>query len=377
MPVSYLIPGMRLSRPVFGPFGELLLGRGVELTSQYIFALKRCNILAVHVETPGKIDENEVEEALGTQVQIEAMNQVRLWAQSGERNRTTFTASVVKVVETIISEIVSGKTCVSGLAEIISADAYTFAHSVDVCVWAVTAGCKLKYDRQTLLRLGVGSLLHDLGKSKVPGEILNKPGKLTPAEYEEVKKHPLWSYRMLRFEAEDKIDPVSAAITLDHHERFDGSGYPRGIKGQEISEMAGLCAIADVWSAMTTDRVYRPALPRQEVYEMLMGSGGVMFDFGIAKTFLSCVQPYPVGTLVWLSTGDLANVVQVKEAFPFRPTVLVVATGEVIDLCKELSVTIISQISPDKARAIAAGSTAEGTEVVGVGAYRVASAYGA
>lgn len=348
LPVSHLVPGMKLARPVYGRRGELLLNHGAVLTARYIFKLRECGVLAVHVEASGLgLDELEAQQALEDQVRAEAVAAVRAWAESGRRRSF---AVVVETVKAIIDEILAGRTFVNSLAEISSVDSYTFAHSVDVCVLSVSAGLRLGYGREELLKLGIGGLLHDLGKTKVPPEILNKPGKLTPGEFAQVRKHPLWGYKMLLDEVKEQIDPKSMGVILNHHERYDGSGYPRGLKKGEIGEMAAVCAVADVYNAMTTDRVYRAALPPHEVYEMLMGAGGTMFDFKVVRAFLTCIEPYPVGSLVRLNSGDIACVLAVDQSLPFRPTVVLIPSGERVDLKRELSLVIVAPLTADEVR---------------------------
>ncbi|WXJ79082.1 hypothetical protein MTMBA_11640 [Moorella thermoacetica] len=354
LPTSYLAPGMILARPVYGQRGVLLLNRGVSLTSFDISALRRHGVLAVYVEGP--LSEEELREAravMEEEVRVHTMNVVRSWAENGRR-RANF-ASIVDQVKSVVDEILAGRMPTNALSEISAADSYTFAHSVDVCVLSVAAGVRLGYKRDDLLKLGVGALLHDLGKSRVPPEILNKPGKLTPAEFAEMKKHPVWGYKMLREDMDGWVDSVSAAIVLNHHERYDGSGYPRGLKGKEIHLTAAVCAAADMYNAITTDRVYRPALPPHEAYEMLMGAGGSALDFRAVQAFLPCVDPYPAGTLIRLSTGEIAVVLSSDPAMPFRPKVMLVATGEIVDLQKELAVVITGLLPPVEARAMAAG----------------------
>ncbi|MGB9804909.1 HD-GYP domain-containing protein, partial [Desulfofundulus sp.] len=235
------------------------------------------------------------------------------------------------------------------LTEICSADMYTYAHSVDVCVLALTVGVKFGYEKKDLLRLGIGGLLHDLGKSKVPPEILNKPGKLTPEEFREIKKHPAYGYKII-LESQDRIDPRSAAVILNHHERYDGTGYPRGLKGDEIDEMSAICSVADVYNAITTDRVYRKAHPPHEAYEMIMASGDLMFSSRIVEAFLKCVLPYPPGSVVRLSSGLVGVVLRVKQGFPFRPVLKLVGSGEELDLLKENSLVITGLIQPEELR---------------------------
>lgn len=342
---KFLLPGMKLARPVYGKNGELLLKKGTVLTASHVMSLRRYGILAVDVDGLAGLSE-EYRNLLEDEVRSDAMNVVREWSQGEKRKGFQ---RVVETVEMIINEILSGKEVIGNLTEICSVDMYTYAHSVDVCVLSLTVGVKLGYSKDDLLRLGVGSLLHDLGKSKVPPEILNKPGKLTPEEFREIKKHPAYGYKII-LESQDRIDPRSAAVILNHHERYDGTGYPRGLKGEEIDEMSAICAVADVYNAITTDRVYRKAFPPHEAYEMVMASGNLMFSTRVVEVFLKCVLPYPPGSVVRLSNDLIGVVSRVKQGFPFRPVVRIVNSGEELDLLQESSVVITGLLRPEELR---------------------------
>jgi HD-GYP domain-containing protein (c-di-GMP phosphodiesterase class II) len=338
---------MKLARPVYGQNGEMLLRKGAVLTARYIMSLRQCGILAVDIEGPVATEE-ENREILEEEVRCNAMNVVREWTQS---NSIKNYEKIAKTVEVIIDEILSGKEVIGNLTEICSADMYTYAHSVDVCILSLTVGVSLGYKKAELLRLGVGGLLHDLGKTKVPADILNKPGKLTPAEFSEIKKHPVYGYKML-MEMKENIDYRSMSVVLDHHERYDGTGYPRGLKGSEIGEMAAVCAVADVYNAITTDRVYRKALPPHEAYEMIMASGGFMFESRVVDAFLKCVVPYPVGSVVRLSNGLVGNVCKLNQGLPFRPVVQIFNSQLQVDLKNENNLVITGLVRPEELREI-------------------------
>jgi HD-GYP domain-containing protein (c-di-GMP phosphodiesterase class II) len=357
LPVSYLIPGMKLSRPVYGQKGQLLLNREVELTSSYIKGLKEHRVLAVSVESmPGggpAMDDQAAELILEESIRAEAMASIQTWAESN-RKQEKF-AGVVESVTTIVDEIVSGKIPSGGLAEISAADVYTFAHSIDVCAFSIYMGLNFGYKKDDLLTLGKGSILHDLGKTRVSPEILNKPGRLTDEEFEEVKNHPAWGYEMLTKVVSNQVSDAALEIVLNHHERYNGSGYPSGLKGDAISEMAGICALSDVYNAMTTERVYRKAFPPNEAYEMIMTYGDREIKYELVRLFSTSVYPYPIDNLVLLSTGKVACVTAINRNLPFRPVVDLIGTGERINLSEELSVVIERALIPDEAQAVFLG----------------------
>jgi HD-GYP domain-containing protein (c-di-GMP phosphodiesterase class II) len=348
LPVTHLTPGMKLSRPVYGQKGQMLLNRGIELTTSYIRGLKEHRVLAVAVEGIIDLDCTEAVEILEESIRADAMGSVQSWVEAN-RKQEEF-ARIYECVGAIVREILDGKIPLGGLAEISAADAYTFAHSIDVCIFAVYMGIHYGYDRGSLLILGIGSILHDLGKTRVSPDILNKPGRLTEEEFAEVKNHPLWGYEMLTEDPSLQISDSSLEIVLNHHERYDGGGYPRGLRGDEISDMAGICALSDVYNALTVERVYRKAFPSNEAYEMIMTCGNLNVRYDLVRLFSKCVYPYPVETPVLLSNGRIGLVASNNRNLPLRPVVTVVGTGERIDLSGELTTVIERALTPDEAQ---------------------------
>ena len=171
-----------------------------------------------------------------------------------------------------------------------------------------------------LMELGMGVMLHDVGKIKIPENILNKKGKLTPEEYEIIKKHSKFGFEILR--RTHDLSLLSAHIAFQHQERWDGSGYPRGLKETQIHEYGRIAAIADVYDALTSKRIYRTAKQPYEAYEYMVAKSGSEFEPSlINKVFKRCIAPYPTGTGVRLSNGQRGNIVRQNPEFPTRPFV--------------------------------------------------------
>ena len=317
--VSSLIPGMSLAHPVYDSRGQFLLKKGAALTKGYIQALQKRNILSVYVEGVAIPDDfiTQQQDALEEAIRADAFASVQ---NLFEKADIAAIEEVARIVENIMEELMAGKMAVGALTEISSTDAYTYAHSVDVCILSLQTGISLKYERSNLLELGIGCMLHDLGKVKTPIEILNKAGDLTPDEYEIIKKHPLDGYNLAR-SIQPYLADSAATIISRHHERQDGSGYPLGIGRRIIDEMSSICAIADVYNAMTTDRVYRRAIPMDEAYEYLMAAGYNIGGQTALNAFLHCVTPFPLGSMVLLSNGDMGVVTKTNHDIPLRPHV--------------------------------------------------------
>lgn len=324
--IDKLKPGMKVARSVYSSDGYTLLAAGVVLKERYIKQLKFFDIPAIYVED-NLLPDAEVEDIISEKTRIEAivtvkemMTNVRKQVRSGKRFLLPG-PKLMETVEDIVKDLLERKKLIVNLSDIRSTDSYTFAHSVNVCVLAVLTGIALNFSKSQLLHLGMGALMHDVGKIIVPLEILNKPGPLTPEEYKVIQRHAEFGYEILQKQPE--ISKLSAKVAFEHHEKVDGSGYPQGLKGDEIHLYSRIVGIVDVYDALTADRVYRKGYLPHEAYEYLAGTGGSMFDYDLIKVFLSHVAAYPVGTVVRLNTGEVGVVVETPIGMTTRPVVRV------------------------------------------------------
>lgn len=200
-------------------------------------------------------------------------------------------------------------------------DPYTYVHSINVALLAVMIGLEMKFNSQSLADLAAGALMHDLGKLMIPKEILNKPGSLNQDEFSIIRKHPLIGMNIVMplAESREQITPV-----YQHHERWDGKGYPDGLKRDEIHVNAQVLAVADVFDALTTDRPYRPGFPPNHAVEIIMRGEGLEFSPRVVQAFLQTVVLYPENTMVTLNTGEVGMVVGVSTRTPTRPRVKII-----------------------------------------------------
>ncbi|MCR4653840.1 MAG: HD-GYP domain-containing protein [Eubacterium sp.] len=208
-------------------------------------------------------------------------------------------------------------------------DRYTYSHSIDVATIAIIIGKTQKRTQSDVFDLGMAGLLHDIGKMRIPKEILHKPTSLTPDEYEIVKKHTIYAYEMLEDNADIK-DSISLGI-LQHHEKLDGSGYPNGDRLGMIHPYAKILAIADIFDAMVTSRPYRKGISPRKAAEMLLGMSDKL-DIKDIQAFLNTIILYPANTIVRLSNGESAKVIRKNPNYPMRPVVVGIHTGTVYDL---------------------------------------------
>lgn len=248
------------------------------------------------------------------------------------------------VANKILNELLADDYILYNLTEIKSVDDYTFEHSVNVCVLSLITGIGLGFDIQRLRELGVGAMMHDIGKLCIPRKILKKPSQLTVEEFEEIKKHTVLGYELLR--KSNQVSMISAYIAFGHHERYDGSGYPLQLKGDNIQICARVVAIADVYDALTSDRVYRKKLRTNEVYEYITTLGANHFDPSVIESFVKYVSVYPVGTGVLLNTKERGIVVRDNKIAPTRPVVRIVYNEKMQkqSIYKEIDLSMLTNV---------------------------------
>jgi HD-GYP domain-containing protein (c-di-GMP phosphodiesterase class II) len=179
-------------------------------------------------------------------------------------------------------------------------------------------------DETELLDLGLGAMFHDLGKALIPDEILNKPDRLTEQEFAVMKTHPTLGVRLLEEQGADLSPPVFGVIR-HHHERLDGSGYPDGLRESELHHQACICGLADVYDALTSRRVYKPGMPPHEALKVIFKLRDSHFPRARLDRFIQCLGIYPVGTVIRLTTGEVALVMDINHASLQRPRVRVCA----------------------------------------------------
>ena len=234
--------------------------------------------------------------------------------------------SVNDSVDQLVESVFRNRYAAVALAKLKTYDEYTFTHSINVSVFAIALGRQLNLRREQLKLLGAGAMLHDIGKASIPDEILNKPGPLTEEEFGIIKTHPKLGIKHLK-RVHNISDEVLQCI-LNHHEKVNGQGYPRNLKGASIGDYAKMVSIADSYDAITSTRVYQKSTLAHHALKIIFSLRGEHFYPSFVERFIQVVGIYPVGTLVKLNTNEVAMVTAVNPSNLLYPDIQLLSNEE-------------------------------------------------
>ena len=320
--------GMVLASAILSDGGLFLLSEGVVLNDDHLRLLRSNGVPFIHVRegevlasreggVPPLIPEGSMAGA------VEALKGAFASAAQGDEELLgARLEGLIPVVAEIQDQVLSQPEMVAHCQDLRGHDDYTFRHSVHVMVISLLMGKALEMPEGMLTALAMGAVLHDIGKTQIPVEILNKPGRLNPEEMRVMRRHPEMGAEML--EGSRLVPPESRRVLAQHHERWDGSGYPLGLKGREIHPFARQVAVADVYDALASARPYKTQRFAHEVYRYVRCQSGTLFDPKVVEVFSRVTTPYPVGTWMLLSSGHVGMVTRVERGNTLRPEVTVV-----------------------------------------------------
>lgn len=252
----------------------------------------------------------------------------------GHTEDADFTSSSLDIFKELEAAIFKNDAVAIDVNLIKVSDEYTFKHSVDVAAIAMMIGREYGLSRDGIHQLGIAGLLHDVGKAKIPNEILNKPGKLTDEEFEIIKNHSLYGFEILK--EKNCFSPLILDGVLHHHEKMNGTGYPDCLKDEQISLFSKILSVADIYDALVTKRPYKGPISGRQALEMVLALGEEL-DNKVIQSFVESVILYPVDSIVELSNGEMAKVVENNKRYPMRPKVVEIQTGKIYDLCNDHS----------------------------------------
>ncbi len=341
-------PPVYLAKPVYDFNGIVLLPTGAKVTEYYLQRLKQLAVESLYVDD-GKVS-LEVDPLLTRQIRMQVVNTTKEELLNIKTGNAQGHKVVHQVVDEMFDDIGQNKDLMAHLTDLKSLKDHTFGHSTNVCILSVMTALKLGYPEDRLKELATSALLHDIGKALLPEKIVNSTEIYSEEEFQLTKKHCEYGFEILKNSKDISLD--IATVAWQHHERFNGSGYPLGLAGEEIHEFARIVAVADVYDALSTDRPYRKRMKPYEVVEMIRDREGMDFDPYIADVFISNIAVFPVGSMVKLNTGYRGIVVNINKDFPARPRVQLkfdcldqrVEGLLIVDLMKELTLFVTDVI---------------------------------
>lgn len=327
--INDVIPGAIIAKDVYSGDGVVLVSKGVVFREHFVKRFNEAGVREIFIEEDGQMTKETVSnirkclhinDVIHEKTRTQAQAQIKKTMVKLSTVGYISINKISKIVEEIIEQLLEKKEFVFALSQLRSVDDYTYKHSVNVGVLSLIIGIDLNLDKDSLKNLGIGAILHDIGKAVIPEDILKKPSSLTHEEFSEIKKHTEYGYEILR---QTDVTEEAAQIALYHHEKYDGTGYRKGLKGNNIPLFSRIVAIADVYDAMSNDRVYQKKLSPDKVFKEITHLGDTHFDCEIMEKFARHLSIYPTGTGVILNTDHRGIVISQNKLYPESPVVRV------------------------------------------------------
>lgn len=344
--------GMRIDQSIVDSTGRALIEKGAFLDDFHIEYLQEKSIGGIYI-CEGEPDPDELElqipqytreliekNRVPDRAKVTLSESVRKRVGEGIQflyNNTDsddFSNATSVVAEELMQTITDNDAIAVDVGMLKVSDEYTFKHSVDVATMSMIIGRKYGLSNRELHDLGISGLLHDVGKSKIPNEVLNKPDRLTDEEFSLMKQHSLFGYEIIK-DRNEFSEPIKLGV-LQHHEKINGKGYPFGNNADKIHTFAKIISVVDVYDALVTERPYKKAFPKGVAVEMIMAMTGEL-DIDAMKSFLDSIILYSVDSIVTLSNGEKAKVIENSTTNCLRPKVVGLKSGKIYDLAGDLS----------------------------------------
>lgn len=324
--INILKEGMIVGRTIWNEAGHPLLQKGVRVSNHIINRLRQLNIQYIYIDD--KIAEGiEIEETVSHPVRNRAVHKITesfSAVKSAKPNQASYVIDqqskvIGNIIDDLLNSILDSEEILTVLTDAYLYDEYLYQHSFQVTLYSIAIAKEMGYSYEDLRLIGIGAMLHDVGKLLIPTEILLKPGKLTEEEFTLMKQHTRFGFDLLR-----NLHTVSLLVAhcaYQHHERLDGSGYPRGLVDVDIHPFAKIIGVADVFDAVTSNRVYRKKLLPSQGIEIIEEGNGTLYSTKVVEALKRCIVHYPNGTVLLFSDGRRGVVSKQNKAKPDRPLV--------------------------------------------------------
>lgn len=330
--------GMILGEDIYNKYDVLMISSGTIINEYNLNMISNTNFKFLEIINKNIDDKKEV-----VIVENDFQEKYRETVESFKNlyKRIKFGSKIVseeisEILEPLVFEVINNKDFTKKLWQIESCDEYTYDHSVTVSLTSALLGKWLGLPIELINELAVAGVLHDIGKCNIPDEILKKPDKLSDEEYKVMKTHSTLGYIMLK-NSREFSDNILFGI-YQHHEKYDGKGYPNKTKGEDIHYFGRIIAIADVYSAMTSNRVYRQKMSPFLVAKLILDNSFGYLDPTIVKIFLDNISNFYIGTIVKLNDGRIGEVVMSNKNEPYRPLIRI--NEKYVDLSKNYNIEI-------------------------------------
>ncbi|MCS7299099.1 MAG: HD-GYP domain-containing protein [Spirochaetia bacterium] len=341
--VDFLRPGMVLSGDLFSKEGVFLWSAKKPLTQDFINQLKSLGIKELYYTKEVKKDLSEIYPPMfSDEVKENAKEVINNVIRQLRDDKKIEIQEVKDIIEQLFKEMIHklGKAVIN-LSVVKNYDEYTYTHSINVTILSMFFAKFLGASDFVIKEIGMGAILHDIGKVKIPTTILYKPGELTEEELTIMKKHPIIGYFAIK--DEPTVSTYAKKIVLFHHERYDGNGYPLGIKFDRIGRYPQIVSLADVFDALTSERPYKPGISIAQALDIIMRRSGSHFEPMLTQRFViemsklyGLPSPYAIGSFVLLNTGEKGVIIQKDSEYSIKPTIVIVenSLGKVVGKMK-------------------------------------------
>ena len=338
-----------LGKPVYDDKCQLLLAKDIVMTQNYIDRLIKANIQCIFIDD--ELSEGlEATYIISDTLKIQSVMTVKnAFKDLAERKGTNYNIksidSIKQVIDDMMRVIYDNPHTLYCMTELMGTDMYTYNHSAEVAALSMLVAKSMKLNDTFIQKIGVGAILHDIGKMNIPAELLNKVEPLSQEEISLMKDHVVMGYELLK--DNDFISPISRQIVLLHHEKLNGSGYPYMLSGDDIPIHVRIVTLCDIFNAISSNRAYKGRINADEALETIRAEAIYELDRDIYYHLLKVVNIYPVGTIVELSNGEIGIIIQENPDAQTRPVVQIIRDNkreEIIDMMDYLTLFITKTV---------------------------------